>query len=268
MFKPYTDFGGTYIYTLGGSLRNLLTFLFIGVIIVSGVSAALFGTSILGNFHQQFLRYKAKNVVKIFNPKRGGGTGSFVRAKSGKVVILTNHHICQLAEDGKLDVSYFNGSATVKVIKSYLYNDLCTIEAPEGVNSGLSVARSVTKGEIIYSMGHPLLEPLTVSSGEYSASVTVDILDSINTPKSECNGPTYKFQEIDNPLLRMFGMFSVCVRILDATSSTMNILPGNSGSPVVNIYGNVVAVAFAANESGVHSYLVPLSDVKAFLEDN
>lgn len=57
------------------------------------------------------------------------------------------------------------------------------------------------------------------------------------------------------------------IRILSRGVVMLTNSAGNSGSPAVNLYGSVVAVAFAANEAGSRSYFVPLSDLKNFLNE-
>ncbi len=83
--------------------------------------------------------------------------------------------------------------------------------------------------------------------------------------KEECSDETYELIPVNDPTANMFGIDSACVRVLDSQSSSVSILPGNSGSCTVNIYGNVVAVAFAGNEGGTRSYHVPLAALQDFL---
>lgn len=250
-------------------MKKLLISLSIAVASLTVFSGIFFGTSILNNLHKRFLRIKSINVVKVYDPAKGGGTGFFVKAKSGKILIMTNHHVCNIGRDtGRLLVDYYNGVATVKILKQYETNDLCLMEAPDDVRYGLSVAKSIRKGEQLYAMGHPLLEPLAITEGEISGNVILRMADAVNVTKEQCTGKGYEFTQIDNLFLNMFGLLTVCERVLDVQSSTINILPGNSGSPVVDIYGNVAGVIFAAVESGVHSYVVPLKDVKEFLNEN
>ena len=126
-------------------------------------------------------------------------------------------------------------------------------------------AKSRQYGESAYVIGYPLLEPLTVAVGELSGRVTVSVLVGYNIPQADCSGPTYEYRL--NPLAALFGIQSACIRHLESDASTLSIQPGNSGSPVVNIYGHVIGVVFAANESGTRSYIVPLSNLLEFVED-
>jgi S1-C subfamily serine protease len=229
----------------------------------------VFGVGVLTNYHSTYLRYKMKDVVLIHSFSGGGGTGSIVKLPSGKNAVLTNGHVCKLAQDGVILVNYLGNDYVSKVIEVYPKHDLCIVESPSQ-KGGLSIASSVDMGEKVFAMGHPLLEPNTITHGELSGVVNVRIAMGYNVPKAECSGEGYELinaEQSGNPMMSLFGILNVCIRSLDSNASTVIILPGNSGSPTVNIYGNIVAVVFAANESGTRSYHVPLKEIKAFLKD-
>lgn len=226
----------------------------------------IIGGGVLNNAHLSYLRYLGKNTVLLRNSTGAGATGFIIKGKSGKYHIMTNGHVCGLQEDGKLFAIYQGDVYVVTVESKYPYNDLCSVSAPSKINSSFKIARSRVYGESAYAIGHPLLEPLTVAVGELSGRVVIQILAGYNIPKDECSGPTYEFNDSLNPLAAFFGIKSVCIRHLEADASTLSIQPGNSGSPIVNIYGHVIGVAFAANESGTRSYIVPLSNLVSFIE--
>lgn len=261
---------GTQSIFLGGFLKKsgkfkLNVYLAIPVVVAS-VYTYLFGSSILENAHLSFIRSKAKNVVTLINVNGGGGTGFLVKGKSGKRYILTNNHICDSAEDKPLLAIYKKDKYMVSVISRYAKNDLCVVQAPESATDNLSLAKTVSMSERVYSIGHPLLEPITISQGELSSLVKIEIVVGTNMTPENCKGETYRLEDLSSNIMAgIFGVLNICVRSLMSNGSTVNILPGNSGSPTVNIYGNVVGVVFAAVESGVHSYHVPLIDVKDFL---
>lgn len=226
----------------------------------------IIGSGSLNNVHLSYLRYLGKDTVLLKNSTGAGASGFLIKGKSGKYHIMTNGHVCGLQENGKLIALYRGDKYVVTVESKYPYNDLCSISAPDTVKSALTVAKSREYGESAYAVGHPLLEPLSVSVGELSGGVIISIVTAYNVPKEQCAGPTYELVTDLGPMAAFFGIRSACVRHLEADASTISIQPGNSGSPIVNIYGNVIAVVFAANESGTRSYAVPLSHLKTFME--
>ncbi len=236
------------------------------LLIPVGIFAYFFTVPFLENQHLDYIRFQARNVVYLITSQGGGGTGFVVKARSGKTYILTNTHICRAADSKPLITIYRGDKYIVQVLKNYPNNDLCVVEAPSTASSSMTVAKAVSFGEKVYAIGHPLLEPITVTTGELSSVVPVSIPVAQNVSPKDCQGATYRIIDMsDNAFAAFFGLANICVRDLISNSSTVPILPGNSGSPIVNIYGNVVGVAFAAIESGVHSYVVPLEDIKDFL---
>lgn len=225
----------------------------------------LFGNGLLDNVHNLYLRVLSNYVVKITNSTgRSGATGFVVKGDSGEKYIMTNAHVCGLAEDGKLTAEYMGDKFKVEVYKFYAWNDLCALKAHRSLGFAVNIADSFFYGETTYVIGHPLLEPKTSAVGELSGPVTIQIVMKENPKPEECQGPTYSIVDLSDTMYSMLGINSVCIRTLDALGSTMSIQPGNSGSPAVNIFGSVVAVAFASNGEG-RSYFVSLADLKDFL---
>lgn len=256
------------LYYTGGLIKKLSRNLIIlGSALLLYVSA-IFGTSVLGNLHLRYLRSLGDNVVLIRNLSGSGATGFLVKGKSGRIYVMTNNHVCELEKSGTILGTYQDDIYVLNVIKRYEFNDLCVMSAPRTAKKTLKVARSYNLGETAYALGHPQLEPLSLSVGELSDEITISITMGYNVSPEECVGPTYKLHTDDlPPVAQFFGIFNACVRSMPANTSSIVIAPGNSGSPILNIYGNVVAVAFAANESGTRSYHVPLSDLKDFLSE-
>ena len=240
------------------------------VFLVSALIVAIgfFVGPVFEDAHLWYIHSLSSDVVEILNQEHGGGTGFLIRGKSGGLYVMTNNHICDSAKDGPLIVVYQGNMVVSHIIRRYQYNDLCVISAPTYAKSSLKLAKKVYSGERAYSIGHPYLEGDTVTQGELSAEVTISIAIGQNVDPETCKGPTYNLIDLSlNPMAQAFGVFNQCIRSLPALSSSINIMPGNSGSPTVDIWGHVVAVVFAANEYGSHSYHVPLSSLKDFLDD-
>ena len=94
-------------------------------------------------------------------------------------------------------------------------------------------------------------------------------LVAVNEPKKDCKGEWRKIDPKKNPFMAMFGIKSVCKYELAGYQTTNIIYGGNSGSPVVNFYGNVVGVVFAGSPSVItNGYMVPYPIIKEFIENN
>lgn len=227
----------------------------------------IFGTSFENNIHNYYLRSVTSYTVKLTNDAgNSGATGFVVKGASGKKYIMTNSHVCGLADESGTIYAHYQGERfPVKVFKKYVWNDLCAIESHRPLGKAASIASYVTNGENTWVIGHPLLEPKSVAVGELSGTAIVPIATGMNVKPEDCAGPTYHLYDTAGTIYALMGIQNICVRTLEAQGSTMAILPGNSGSPAVNEYGNVVAVAFAGYEGGVRSYFVPLADLKDFL---
>jgi S1-C subfamily serine protease len=120
-------------------------------------------------------------------------------------------------------------------------------------------------GATLYAVGHPGLRQLTVSSGEYIGHEEIQMLHDART-ELEClqaNGVMIPLPPIIQILT---GQEFACLIKLDTLQTTTVIYGGNSGSPAVNMWGNVIGVVFAGNRSQEHdNYIVPLSEVKRVL---
>lgn len=237
------------------------------VVLAAGIASILFLVPILGNVHNAYLRVISNSTVKLTNKDRNSGaTGFVVRGRSGEKYILTNTHVCNLAgEDKTLLATYHGDEFEVSVYRKYLWNDLCVMKAHRPLGLPLHIASSVRLGEEIYVMGHPLLEPTSVSPGEISGSIFIEIAMGVNITPQDCSGPTYRLIDTRGSILELLGADNICIRTVEANPSNASTQPGNSGSPVVNIYGSVVGVDFAGNNSG-RAYFVPLEDIKLFLD--
>lgn len=206
-----------------------------------------------------------EKVVELRDPdnKRGGGTGFLINSPSGNTYIMTNNHVCGLADStGKLLV---DGDYYAHVISHFADHDLCLVSNPLNL-SGIDVGDSSRDGENVYVVGHPLLEPRAEVKGQISGTMVATIVVGFNIP---CEGKGFRNIEIDpESIMAAFGIKNVCVRDYEAQATTVNILPGNSGSPVLNRDGKVVGVAFAGREDGPgRGYIIPLKYIKKFLEN-
>jgi S1-C subfamily serine protease len=243
-------------------VRRLLSFI-ASLMVVIPAAFLVYSTD---QIKVDFINGKRPLVMRLtgLDPNRGG-TGFYVQAPSGKVFTLTNGHVCGLAVDGKVYARGEEDTYVQEVIEIYKEHDLCILTAPSHV-SGIKIASSVRESEDIFVIGHPLLEPKTLVRGEISGVLMTNVLVNVN---GKCDGDTYRkvLPESEDLSAIIEGVEYYCVRSLNSNVISANILPGNSGSPVLNAYGHLVGVVFAGRNDGPgRGYIVPLEDIKKFLE--
>jgi len=232
--------------------------------------------------HGQFLRhYVGQHVYKIQGRlDGGGGTGFAVEAKSGITYIVTNSHVCEGAlgqSEDKTSLLVVSDDGKVlrrKIIENSDFTDLCLLEGLPGEH-GLSLGSEAGLGEKAYVVGHPRLRPLSVSSGEVVGKQDVQIMDGVmkGNPfldqmvppemlKDKCDLPKNEIVTIpETP----FGPVSLCLNVTKAAQMTTIVIhPGNSGSPMVDMFGRVEGVAFASDGTS-WGYAVSLADLQKFL---
>lgn len=208
---------------------------FLGMIFFIG-AAAVKGPEL----HLRYLRYTvAPKVVKVTN-NGGGGTGFYVKAPSGDTYILTNKHVCGTDPTKKVNVIDQDGTTRVRQIYMVsMDHDLCLIYPAESDVEGLDLQdKGIDVGDQVAIIGHPHLTPLAVARGTY-------------------NGQT--------PMELPFAFMLNIPEVLQVGWTDAASYPGNSGSPVVNFYGDVVGVLFAGSAAHVNM-IVPLTEIKRFLK--
>lgn len=219
--------------------------------------------------------------------RSGGGTGFAVHAPSGQSYILTNDHVCEVSSDGRtVLVTGPEGSMRRNIVAHDENSDLCLIEGLPGIE-GLEVAWSgPSRGDTLTVVGHPRLMPTHVSQGEVTGSQTITIplgpisfldpetgeeievpAEQGGVPAAQCMLPKHSQVMIDFDMLFFVIKVKFCaLTVKDAYITSAVIHPGNSGSPVVNFWGNVIGVAFASDSTN-WGRMVPIQDVKAFLKN-
>lgn len=220
-----------------------------------------------GNLHSAYIENKVgSNTVYIRSPVgariQGSGTGFEIKAPSGKIYTLTNAHVCGLGKDGIIMVGekrYSNRLIPKRIIEVYQDNDLCLVEGLQGYE-GLTVASGSEVGDLVWAVGYPLGQSMNISSGRIKDYGKLSVIDP-ETPKEECKGP--------NMHMETYNMFFLtaefCVVERFAAQTDVPTFPGNSGSPLVNVYGNVEGIIFASDNETHWGSAVPLDYINKLL---
>lgn len=203
---------------------------------------------LLVHTHEEYLYNLAReHTVMLIRSTGGGGTG-FHFEKNGQNYIMTNYHICKGQKVLKVPEK---GKAVVLGYSSAV--DLCVLQPRFDHAGGLAFAEDYAYGEHVRVMGHGYLLPLHESIGRLESRATIELsVVEVMDPKL-CPAETKPYP--------MF-FFVACLREFDSIFTSVRIGPGNSGSPVIDIFGHVVGVVFAGHNGSGLGYIVPLEYVK------
>lgn len=190
-----------------------------------------------------------------------GGTGFFVEGESGNTYIMTNKHICELRDnEGFLNVEIVGKKRKYKkrVLEISTEHDLCLVEGMPNM-AGLKIAKKLNVGEGLAILGHPKLFALTVSLGQYIEEANIDVAVSNKKPR--------QIVKPINPKKRVVpALFGYRVKRFKSARIVAYSRGGNSGSPIVNMNGEVISVLFAGSRADVmETYGVPLRYVQDFI---
>jgi S1-C subfamily serine protease len=230
--------------------------------LVAGVAcAALFCLFSLNQaeLHNSYLRWEVgESVVQVLSTSGGGGTGFAIKAASGENFIVTNKHVCAAAVNGWMIIKQDESEGIFKrIVYKDSKHDLCLLQGDKRF-SPLSLGSEPKKGTFNFIVGHPGLRQLTISQGEFIGNKKIQMLEEVET-RRDCRGIV---QELNDFQRIMYGIEFVCIRSYNTYATTAVAYPGNSGSPVVNKYGNVIGVLFAGStQEERDNFIVPLSEL-------
>jgi S1-C subfamily serine protease len=235
-------------------------------ILGSSLVAAILGFVMIkaGNIHNHLLRTSVGNaVVKVSVPSKGGGSGFSTKAASGRIVIVTNEHVCAISEDGWMLIEHDNGlKSKKKILHIDDQHDLCVLEGDFRLPT-LSIGDQPAKGDFHYIVGHPGGRALTVSQGEYIGNERVSLLDNTAATREECKHKVIELNIIEQFI---YGREFICLKSFLSYSSSAVAYGGNSGSPVVDVYGKVIGVLFAGSREQEHNTaIVPVNYLRRVL---
>lgn len=200
-------------------------------------------------------------TVMIYNLNMDrGGTGSVFRSYNNASHILTNEHVCDLTVNGGYVVKE-GRRYLVTHYKKFSLHDLCLVRVAKDFGISLEVAPSLERiPNAVYVSGHPNLLPHIATKGHLTDRMEIDLLKEVKpcTPEDfQTNAKECFF----------FGGIPVIEKVDSQVISNI-IKPGNSGSAVFNLKGEIVGLVFAgAGRDFSYGFIVPQIYLYYFLQN-
>lgn len=215
--------------------------------------------------HRALLRHSIqKKSVMITNAQGNhGGSGVNIMTPKGNKYILTNAHVCEVG--GKEGIVYVQSDYEErviprKVIEKSGFTDLCLVEGLPNADY-IKVGKEPLPGDYMWVVGHPRLYPTTMSQGENIGPMFMIVMDHIIESKEDkCNLPKNQIVWVDYFIWRV----PVCTIAIVANQTNVTVQGGNSGSPIVDFYGNLVGLVFAGDEKG-WAAIITVADINKFI---
>jgi S1-C subfamily serine protease len=149
--------------------------------------------------------------------------------------------------------------AILKILRISNRYDLCLLSGIRGLTPLKIASKSPKFGQRAFVLGHPYLSPQTLSIGRIRGKSVIEV-GSIISGEQE-----YKDCKDSGGRIRNYVFFEACIYEQSALDTTIEIYPGNSGSPVVDSYGRLISVVFAGNSATNDGFLVPYEFLEDFL---
>ena len=234
-----------------------------GLVVIFGLSYLL-GTSKTGEEKRR--EAVSKSVVYITDKaKKTGGTGFHIKGPSGQRYLLTNGHVCDIGkESGIVYVRFGENDDPIprRIIEESKYTDLCLVEPMPSSTISELAEKNPTPASSLKAIGHPKLLPLTITNGLMIGYKEVKVFLGLDPQPGTCDEPKHEKTQV--PVF----IFTVpaCVLKVNAIATTIPILPGSSGSPILNSNGEIAGIAFAGDSDSNWAWVIPVSDIKKFIE--
>jgi len=266
--KAVHNFLSAQMFYLKNMSKAAFVFLKTLVSVVFLIATIVFTVLLADRTHKEYLEHViGQEIVFIKSTPesklKGSATGFHIKARSGNIVLVTNAHVCEMADSNNIvliqDKKYSGRLVPRRVLEVYKDNDLCVVEPLPGYK-GLVRADNLSVGEPVWSIGYPLGESLNISSGRVKDFGLTSFI--VNTPLDRCQGGNLTKKEV----MMFFYVTTVCVATYESIQTDVATYGGNSGSPLLNIWGNVVGVIFASNVRTAWGRAVPLNHLNKLLE--
>lgn len=233
------------------------------IALFSGFAATRLGLSSWRSHTRASNEFIREHVVMLLNKKGGECTGEQVVTDSGKTYILTAGHCKGLIEDKMIIAKYDDGSLyLLEYIAEDPTSDLLLFSSPR--IGGLKVADHVSLHEHIHALSHGGRHATFRTDGEVLEKSHVEApfaLVDEGDPESVKACTDLPKQRIEDSM-----MGAMCILTVNETMTTVAVIPGSSGGPLVNEAGDLVGVV-SASETEIISAMVSLEDIHRFLSD-
>jgi len=207
----------------------------------------------------------ANTSVIITNKETtSGGSGVVLSSNDTESLILTNKHVCRLVEEGG-KVSKDGAVYVVKEYKKYTKHDLCLIKVLDNLGVNTKLARKAPKKYTqAYISGHPLLLPHTLTTGNFSGKLAIDVMTGLR----KCTDKDFQSGDMLTILMCAFLGGIPVVETFESQLVTGTILPGSSGSGIFNSSGEISGLVFAGQGRELtYAFAVPYEYVRDFVEN-
>lgn len=220
-----------------------------------GASSLFFACSTISNRDLA----KASVMIRTF-AKNSGGTGVILHSYQYHSVVLTNAHVCDVIKDGGVITTGDNKDHFISRFIKAKGHDLCLIQVQENLNVNSKLAMNIPSNyDKVTIIGHPKLNPTTISHGYFGNKMIVNILigTKLCQPEDFANPETAFACALFNtmPIIKTYESIYV----------SATIEPGSSGSPVYNEKGEIAGLVFAGSGDFGYGLAVPLEYIHNFL---
>jgi len=209
---------------------------------------------------EHVFRILSKATVKLTD-ERGSpvGTGFYYLGSNGTVLTLSAAHVCE-NERVMLGFKDRKKIGKFEVVRKDEEADLCLLHsdaAQDKIHTSLVLARTYKYHDTVFSSGYHFGRHLNPEKGRIIKHELSTIMRMPEAGTASCPaGFTLTFSFVS-------GIF--CQKSIYTLATTIRAYPGDSGSAVVNRWGNVVGVVIVTSKGTDYAGIVPLENVRSFL---